>query len=66
MSELFIELLSEEIPARMQKQAMENLNRLLNNALINLNPTDAKTFSTPRRIAVSMQIDATIPAQELE
>ena len=33
MSELFIELLSEEIPARMQKQAMENLNRLLNNAV---------------------------------
>lgn len=66
MSELFIELFSEEIPARMQKQARENLQRLLSDALVALNPTNIKTYSTPRRIAISLQINATIPAQEHE
>lgn len=66
MSELFIEFFSEEIPARMQKDARENLHRLLNDALANLHPTSVKTFSTPRRIAISMQINATIPAQQFE
>lgn len=66
MSEFFIELFSEEIPARMQKQATENLQRLLCEAFIHLNPVQPKTYSTPRRIAMSLQIDKSIPAQALE
>lgn len=66
MSELFIELFSEEIPARMQRQATENLQRLLCDALDNLSPENIKTFSTPRRIAIRLDIQNTIPAQEVQ
>lgn len=66
MSELFIELFSEEIPARMQRQATENLQRLLCDALGNLSPQQIKTFSTPRRIAIQLAIKNSIPAQEVQ
>lgn len=66
MSELFIELFSEEIPARMQRQATENLQRLLCDALGNLAPEQIKTFSTPRRIAIRLDVKASIPAQEAQ
>ncbi|MDI2090584.1 glycine--tRNA ligase subunit beta [Commensalibacter oyaizuii] len=66
MSELFIELFSEEIPARMQKQATENLQRLLWDMLSDLSPENAKTFSTPRRIAIRCDIQASIPAKSIQ
>jgi glycyl-tRNA synthetase beta chain len=55
MPELFIELFSEEIPARMQKRAEEDLLRLLREKLEarGLVYKDARAFSAPRRLGVS-------------
>ena len=52
MSELLLELFSEEIPARMQTRAREDLARLLGKALgeAGLEYKDMKTFATPRRL----------------
>ena len=61
MPELLLELFSEEIPARMQQRAAEDLQRLLTEALSPLNPREARTFAGPRRIAISLGIDATVP-----
>src|ERR1041384_2403497 len=51
MSELLLELFSEEIPARMQARARDDLARLLGNALgeAGLEFSEIKTFATPRR-----------------
>ncbi len=62
MPELLLELLSEEIPARMQAQAAEDLSRLVTTALAALTPTDVRTFAGPRRIALAAQVAASIPA----
>ena len=53
MPDLFLELFSEEIPARMQAQAQENLRKLVTDALVErgLVYDGAKAFSTPRRLA---------------
>ena len=51
MPELFIELFSEEIPARMQARAADDLCRLLGEALAPLAPVEMRGFSGPRRIA---------------
>ena len=56
MSELFIELFSEEIPARMQAQAAEDLQRLLDQALAALSPRFVATFYGPRRIAYAADV----------
>ncbi|POF63524.1 glycine--tRNA ligase subunit beta [Novacetimonas maltaceti] len=61
MPELLLELFSEEIPARMQQRAAEDLQRLLTEALSPLNPCNPRTFAGPRRIAISLDIDATVP-----
>ncbi|PYD49010.1 glycine--tRNA ligase subunit beta [Novacetimonas pomaceti] len=61
MPELLLELFSEEIPARMQARAAGDLQRLLTEALSTLNPRNARTFAGPRRIAISLEIDATVP-----
>nr|WP_321983543.1 glycine--tRNA ligase subunit beta [uncultured Lichenicoccus sp.] len=58
MPELLIELFSEEIPARMQRDGAETLGRLVSEALAPLRPRDAQRFWGPRRIAVSATIDA--------
>jgi len=52
MAELLLELFSEEVPARMQGRAREDLARLLGNALAGagLEYKDVKTFATPRRL----------------
>ncbi|MCH8863618.1 MAG: glycine--tRNA ligase subunit beta [Proteobacteria bacterium] len=52
MAELLLELLSEEIPARMQRGAEEALARLLAKALegAGLEHEAIETFSTPRRL----------------
>lgn len=56
MAELFLELFSEEIPARMQARAAEDLSRLLAEALAALSPAEARTFHGPRRIAYAAQV----------
>jgi glycyl-tRNA synthetase beta chain len=54
MPDLLLELFSEEIPARMQRQAAEDLKRLVTNALVerNLLYEGAQSFATPRRLAL--------------
>ncbi len=56
MPELFLELFSEEIPARMQARAAEDLSRLAGEALAPLAPSDIRTFSGPRRIALAATV----------
>ena len=54
MAELLLELFSEEIPARMQAKAAEDLQRLVTEKLkaAGLTFTSAKSFVTPRRLAL--------------
>lgn len=54
MAELLLELFSEEIPARMQARAAEDLQRLVTDKLkaAGLTFTSAKSFVTPRRLAL--------------
>jgi glycyl-tRNA synthetase beta chain len=54
MAELLLELLSEEIPARMQTRAADDLKRLVSEGLkaAGLAFTDARAFATPRRLAL--------------
>jgi glycyl-tRNA synthetase beta chain len=54
MPDLLIELFSEEIPARMQRQAAEDLKRVVTNALVdrNLLYEGAQSFVTPRRLTL--------------
>jgi glycyl-tRNA synthetase beta chain len=56
MPELFLELFSEEIPARMQPRAADDLARLCSEALAALSPADVCTFHGPRRIALAAQV----------
>jgi len=54
MAELLLEILSEEIPARMQGRASEDLKRLVTDGLksAGLAFADARAFATPRRLAL--------------
>src|SRR5271168_1316411 len=54
MPDLLLELFSEEIPARMQRQAAEDLKRLVTGALVERNLTyeGAQSFVTPRRLTL--------------
>ena len=54
MPELLLELLSEEIPARMQARAAEDLKRLVCDGLKKAGLTfdKAEAFVTPRRLAL--------------
>ena len=54
MPDLLLELFSEEIPARMQRQAAEDLKRLVTGALVDRNLTydGAQAFVTPRRLTL--------------
>ena len=56
MPDLLLELFSEEIPARMQRQAAESLRKSVTDALVNggLVYEGAKAFVTPRRLALSI------------
>lgn len=56
MPELFVELLSEEIPARMQRRAAEDLKRLVTNHLVDagLVYEGATAGATPRRLFLSV------------
>jgi len=54
MAELLLELLSEEIPARMQARASDDLKRLVCDGLkaAGLSFGEARAFATPRRLAL--------------
>ncbi len=54
MAELLLEVLSEEIPARMQARAVAELSRLLSDGIkeLGLEFGSCNTFVTPRRLAV--------------
>ena len=54
MAELLLELLSEEIPARMQARAADDLKRLVGDGLkaAGLEFNDARAFATPRRLTL--------------
>src|SRR3954466_4556548 len=56
MPDLLLELFSEEIPARMQRRAAEDLRKLVTDALVEagLVYEGAKAFVTPRRLALSV------------
>ncbi len=57
MADLLLELFSEEIPARMQKQAAEDLRKLVTDALVaqGFLYEGARTFVTPRRLTLAVQ-----------
>ncbi len=57
MPDLLVELYSEEIPARMQARAREDLRRLVTDGLVEAGLTyaSAGAFSTPRRLALSVE-----------
>jgi glycyl-tRNA synthetase beta chain len=57
MPDLLLELLSEEIPARMQARAAEDLRKAVTDRLVDagLVYDGAKTFVTPRRLALAVQ-----------
>ena len=57
MPDFLLELFSEEIPARMQAQAAEDLKRLVTDALAarNLFEQVAGSFATPRRLALHIE-----------
>ncbi|MFQ5438664.1 MAG: glycine--tRNA ligase subunit beta [Paracoccaceae bacterium] len=56
MPDLLLELFSEEIPARMQKRAGEDLQKLVTNGLVEAGITyeAAAAFTTPRRLCLSV------------
>ncbi|QEU07889.1 glycine--tRNA ligase subunit beta [Paracoccus yeei] len=57
MPDLLIELFSEEIPARMQARAREDLKKLVTDGLVEAGLTyaSAGAFSTPRRLALAVE-----------
>ncbi len=57
MADLLIELFSEEIPARMQKKASADLQKMVTDGLVGAGLTyaGAAAFATPRRLALSVE-----------
>ena len=57
MPDLLLELFSEEIPARMQAKARDDLRRLVTDGLVEAGLTyaSAGTFSTPRRLVLTLE-----------
>ncbi|MEM8664688.1 MAG: glycine--tRNA ligase subunit beta, partial [Pseudomonadota bacterium] len=57
MPELFLEILTEEIPARMQQKAAGDLKRLVTDGLVDAGLTyeGAYASATPRRLVLSVQ-----------
>ncbi|MGJ5618512.1 glycine--tRNA ligase subunit beta [Sulfitobacter sp. MF3-043] len=57
MPDLLIELFSEEIPARMQRRAADDLQKLITNGLVEAGLTyaSAAAFSTPRRLTLAVE-----------
>src|SRR5207245_11550925 len=65
MPDLLLELFSEEIPARMQARAADDLRRMVTDKLVaeGLVYEGAKAFATPRRLALTVH---GIPAQQAD
>jgi glycyl-tRNA synthetase beta chain len=65
MPDLLLELFSEEIPARMQARAAEDLRKAVTDRLVDagLVYEGAKTFVTPRRLALAVQ---GVPARQAD
>ena len=63
MPDLLLEFFSEEIPARMQARAAEDLRKLVTDKLVDAGLTyeGAKAFATPRRLALAV---AGIPVRQ--
>jgi glycyl-tRNA synthetase beta chain len=63
MPDLLLELFSEEIPARMQARAAEDLRKMVTERLLDagLVYEGARAFATPRRLALVVQ---GIPARQ--
>ena len=63
MPDLLLEFFSEEIPARMQARAAEDLKKLVTDKLVaaGLTYDGAKAFATPRRLALAV---AGIPVRQ--
>lgn len=61
MPEFFCELLSEEIPARLQAGAAADFARLAAEALAPLGPVRPRSFAGPRRIAVAFEVAPLVP-----
>src|SRR5512139_3179894 len=63
MPDLLLELFSEEIPARMQAKAADDLRRMVTDKLVaeGLVYEGAKAFATPRRLALTVH---GVPAQQ--
>jgi glycyl-tRNA synthetase beta chain len=63
MPDLLLEIFSEEIPARMQPRAREDLKRLVTERLVDAGLTyeGATAFATPRRLALAVE---GIPARQ--
>ncbi|QBY00932.1 glycine--tRNA ligase subunit beta [Rhodophyticola sp. CCM32] len=57
MPDLLVELFSEEIPARMQRRAAEDLKKLVTDGLVEAGLTyeSAGAFSTPRRLVLTVE-----------
>ncbi len=57
MPDILIELFSEEIPARMQTRAAEDLRKLVTDGLVEggLHYAHARAFSTPRRLVLAVE-----------
>ena len=68
MPDLLIELFSEEIPARMQTRAAEDLKKLVTDGLVEngLTYAGAAAFSTPRRLTLTLSglLDASPATRE--
>ncbi|MEP1768542.1 MAG: glycine--tRNA ligase subunit beta [Sulfitobacter sp.] len=57
MADLLIELFSEEIPARMQARAADDLKKLMTNGMVEAGLTyaSAAAFATPRRLCLTVE-----------
>lgn len=65
MAEFFLELFSEEIPARMQKAASEALEAICAQALKPLSITVRRTYYGPRRIALAAEMATEVAASSV-
>ena len=65
MPDLLLEFLSEEIPARMQARAADDLKKMVTDRLVNagLVYEGAKAFATPRRLALTVH---GVPARQAD
>ncbi|HQT68369.1 MAG: glycine--tRNA ligase subunit beta [Rhodospirillales bacterium 20-60-12] len=66
MATFFLELFSEEIPARMQAGAAAALAKIVTTQLASLNPAGIRLFYGPRRIAIAATLNDHTTADALE